>query len=99
MAAASSFSGMVDVALERDPEAPAAPDPERVASREWGPAEKDGTRENAGPSSPGFAGRAREDDASAIATRTRTAARVTPRRSPAKCNGHDVSNDGNIWQW
>ena len=63
MAAASSFSGMVDVALERDPEAPAAPDPERVASRESGPAEKDGTRENAGPSSPGFAGRAREDDA------------------------------------
>jgi hypothetical protein len=59
MAAASSFSEMVDVALDRDPEAPAAPEPERVASRESRPAEKDGTGENAGPSSRGFAERAR----------------------------------------
>ena len=68
MAAAGSghvanLPGMFDVALERDPEAPAAPEPERVASRESGPAEKDGTGENAGPSSRGFSEREREDDA------------------------------------
>ena len=58
----AKLSAMFDVALD-DPEAPAALEPEPVPSREPGPAEKDGTRENAGPSSPGFAGRAREDDA------------------------------------
>jgi hypothetical protein len=58
----ASFSGMVDVALEGDSEAPVAPEPSRVVPRDSRPAEKDGTREVVGPSSRGFTERAKVDD-------------------------------------